>query len=514
MSKLVGGLVGVLGIAAVGVTGAAYWSGLQAERWYQEALAEVARSGSGIKLSTVRYDRGLFSSHILTKVQMAEPDGSGDSHPSFAIRQEVYHGPVPLAGLNQPDVPMGLVGAVVRTTLDRDSSPWIRQLAAWYGTQEPLIAVSQIALDGSGTTHVAMPPLVLKEVEDLQSLDYSGLQGDFQVGPKSATVKGQLTIPRLQVVSKAKAASAGQSAAEAGTVQLRDLKLTVDQRRGSFDLLFGESAFTLAELRVHDQSSGAPLLITGLNVAGSLTAQGTQQVAGEMRMKADQVTVGQQSGTGSLHLAVRNLDGPTIGKLQQWQQQANQAPDDAQNLNTLWAVMKTLLAGQPELVLDTQAKMSQGDWQGKMTLNFQDFDESNWLQDPSSLLGALEKGSADLSASKALVETLLIEQQMDQLKSEAGDEQQPPQAAQALRATATAQVRQQLEGLVATGFVKLDGDRYTTSARFANGQLQVNGQSIPLMSAASDAPADSGETVPEEDSVSIPEGEAGKPAQQ
>ena len=100
MNKLAIGVVGVAVIAA-GVTGAAYWSGVKAERWYEEALAESAKSGN-VKLSTVRYQRGLFSSHIVTRVEITRPEGDDVPDLSFAIRQQVYHGPVPLAGWGHP----------------------------------------------------------------------------------------------------------------------------------------------------------------------------------------------------------------------------------------------------------------------------------------------------------------------------------------------------------------------------------------------------------------------------
>ncbi len=506
MNKWVGGIVGVAVIAAAGVTGAAYWSGLQAERWYEEGLAESAKNGN-VKLSTVRYERGLFSSQIVTRVEIARPEGGDAPDPSFSIRQQVYHGPVPLAGWGT--VPMRLTGAVVRATLDPDSSDWTRQLAKWYGNQEPILAVSQIGFDGASVTQLTMPALALKDVDDLQRLDYSGLQGQFQVGPKNTTVQGNLTIASLEMVGQPQAASEEQPATGGGQVNLRDLTLSLNQRKGPFNLLFGESTFKIAELRAQDPTSGSPLVVTGLSLTGAMTQQNPQQVAGEVRITADQVTVDQDRGTGSLHLALRNLDGATVEKLEQWQQKVSSQPDDPQALNEALALVKTLLAGKPEFVLDTQAKMTQGDWQGQLTLNFQDFNEANLLQDPTSLLGALEKGTADAAASKTLVEQMLTDQKVEELQSQAAG-QEPPVDAQALRSQAAEQVNQQLQGLIAAGFIKLDGDRYVTSARFADGKLFVNNQEIPLASPA----AGSGEATPiEPDAAEQDESEAVIPAQ-
>ncbi len=507
MNKLAIGVVGVAVIAA-GVTGAAYWSGVKAERWYEEALAESAKSGN-VKLSTVRYQRGLFSSHIVTRVEIARPEGDDAPDLSFAIRQQVYHGPVPLAGWGTPGVPMQLTGAVVRATLDSDSSDWTRQLAQWYGDQEPVLAISQITFDGASATQITMPALTRNDVEGLQSLQFSGLQGQFQVAPKNTAVQGDLTVARLEAVGKPEAANEGQPATSGGQVNLRDLTMTVNQRKGPFNLLFGESTFKIAELRAQDQTSGAPFAMTGLSLTGSLAQQNPQQVAGELRIKVDQVTVGQESGTGSLLLALRNLDGATVEKLQQWQQNVSSQPEDPQAFNELLALMKTLFANKPEFVLNTQAKMTRGDWQGQLTLNFQDFNEANLLQDPSSLLGALEKGAADAAASKTLVEQILTDQIMNELQSQATG-QEPPLDPQALRGMAAAQASQQLQGLITAGFIKLDGGRYTTTVRFADGKLFVNDQEIPLTSPTG---AEEG-VIQEEMPAEELEGEAEEPAQQ
>ena len=508
MNKLAGGIAGVLVIAAAGVTGAAYWSGIKAERWYTEALAESARSGD-VKLSTVRYERGLFSSQIVTRVEISRPEGGDVPDPSFSIRQQVYHGPVPLAGWGTPGVPMRLTGAVVRATLDPDSSDWTRQLAKWYGNQEPILAISQIGFDGASATQLTMPPLTLNDVEDLQRLVYSGLQGQFQVGPKNTAVQGSLTIANLEIVGKPKAASEEQPATGGGQVNLRDLTLTLNQRKGPFNLLFGESTFKIAELRAQDPASGSPLVVTGLSLTGSMTQQNPQQVTGEVRVNAGQITVDQQSGTGSLHLALRNLDGATVEKLQQWQQKVSSQPDDPQALNEALALVKTLLAGKPEFLLDTQAKMTQGDWQGQLTLNFQDFDHTNVLRDPLTVLGALEKGTADVAASKTLVEQVLTDQAVEELQSQAAGQEQTVDP-QALRSQAAEQINRQLQEWITAGFIKLDGERYVTTARFAQGKLFVNDREIPLTS-----PAGSGEGVIQEEApAEALEGEAEQPAQQ
>jgi len=475
VKKLIIGIAGVLILAAAGLAGAAYWSGLRAERWYEEALTEGSKSGN-VKLSTVRYQRGLFSSHVLTRVDIARPpEGSDPDTPdvSFSIRQDIYHGPLPLAGRDAPGVPMAWTGAVVRATLDPESSAWTRRLAQWYGDQEPVVAISKIAFDGASDTQITMPPLTLNDVEDLQKLHFSGLQGQFQVAAHSAAVQGELSIGTLEASGKS-----AENAAE--QVQLKDFTMTADQRKGAFGLLYGESSFKIGELRVQDETTGAPFVMTNFGMTAHLSQQSPQQVTGEVLIKADQMTVDQQSGTGSLRLALRNLDGATVEQLQQWQQKVSSNPDDPQALSELLNLVKALLRGKPELTLDTEAKLTQGDWRGQLTLNFQDFGDMSALQDPTGLLAALEKGLAEVVASRALVETVLTDTISGELLAQAEGQDQPV-TEESAQSMAAMQASQQLQELITSGFIRLEGDHYKTTARFEGGKLFVNGQEIPLM---------------------------------
>lgn len=479
MKKLVGALVIIVVVAAAGLTGAAYWSGRQAERWYQESLAATA-ANPNIKFSTAQYHRGLFASQVVTRVQFVMPEGqSADTpDPSFSVRQDIYHGPLPLAGWGVPGIEMRWTGGVVRTTLDADSSAWTRALAKWYGHQEPLLIVSQIGFDGASNTHITMPPLNLSKVEDLQSLQFSGLQGQFQIAAHNAAVQGNLAVKSLDAVGKP-AAAEGQPANGEVQVKLQDMAMTVNQRKGAFDLLFGDSGFKLGELSIREPGIDTPFVLNNLSITGSISPQGAQQVGGEVAMKVDKFVVEGQSGTGSLKLALHNLDGATVNQLEQWQQKATSHADDPQMLDELLKLMKALLRGKPEFVLDTQATLTNGEWNGKLSLNFQDFGDVNLLQNPAGLLGALEKGLAEVTVSKGLLEMALTDGIKEDLMAqlvEQGKEASEP----AVQAMAAQQATAQLQSLTGMGFIRLTGERYQSTAKFEGGKLYVNDKEIPL----------------------------------
>jgi hypothetical protein len=81
-------------------------------------------------------------------------------------------------------------------------------------------------------------------------------------------------------------------------------------------------------------------------MTGALSPQSAQQVAGEVMFKADQIKANQRSGSGSLRLALRNLDGATVLQLQQWQQKLAGKPDDPQAMDELLEADESLAAGQ------------------------------------------------------------------------------------------------------------------------------------------------------------------------
>ncbi|MBK8964571.1 MAG: YdgA family protein [Candidatus Competibacteraceae bacterium] len=480
MKKLIG-VIAVALVLAAGFTGAAYWSGQKAERWYKETVVEASKHPN-LKITTTRYERGVFSSKASTRYQLVlEKEAPEIPELSFSTREEIYHGPLPLAGWGVAGVPMAVTGAVVRQTLEPESSAWTRELAKLYGGQEPVVAVAQVGFDGASNTRITMPPLAAANIGELQNFDFAGLQGQFQVAPHGAAIRGNMTVASLEAVGKAPVASEGPPAAVGPRMALRDLLVTVDQRKGEFELMFGNSNFKIGELRVQDPSTGNPVVFSNLamDATAALNAQNPQQVNVDVLFKTDRFVVEPWSGNGNMRLAFHNLDGVTLGKLEQWQQKAATNPDDPQVLNELLRLVKALLRGKPEFALDTQAKLTQGDWQSKLVLNFQDFGDIDPLQNPGALIGALEKGVAEVTVAKSLAEAVLTSTAKEQLRTQAGGPGGLT-GEQAIQNAAAQQVAAQLKDMVATGFIQLEGDRYRSTARFENGKLLVNDKEIPL----------------------------------
>jgi uncharacterized protein YdgA (DUF945 family) len=310
-------------------------------------------------------------------------------------------------------------------------------------------------------------------------------------------MRGTLTVPSLELVGRPQTLE-GPPTADVH-VSAKDIAIAMNYRKGAFDLLLGETSFTIGELRAQDETGGAPLVVANLRMTGSLTEQSAQQLTGDVVVRADGISVGQRSGAGSLRVGLRNLDGAAVGQFQQWKQKLAGRPDDPQAFEELMTVLRTLLQGKPQILIETQARLTQGEWQATLTLDFQDFGEANLLQDPAALLNAIGKGLAEATASRALVESVLTDVTVEQVLTQAR-EQGEQLDEQALQGVAAMQTRQQLAQMVASGLLQLDGESYRATARFEGGKLFVSGQEVPLLpSAGEDDTAGDEQTPPEAD---------------
>ena len=75
--------------------------------------------------------------------------------------------------------------------------------------QDPVVAVTQVGFDGASRTRLTMRPLTADNVGEWQSLKFSGLEGQTQLGPHGTSIRGDFTVNSLKAVTKA--APAGEA---------------------------------------------------------------------------------------------------------------------------------------------------------------------------------------------------------------------------------------------------------------------------------------------------------------
>ena len=159
MKRIVIVILGVLGLAIIGLAGSAYWVGLSTEKQYQNYVNQSS-GNPNVRVTSADYRRGWWTSEAVTRfdIEGTRPQEGKPQHVSFSLRQEIDHGLLPIAWWLRHGFSPRPVQVVVRTVLVQDSD-WTRELAALYGSREPLVIISVIALNGSSEHTVTMPPL-------------------------------------------------------------------------------------------------------------------------------------------------------------------------------------------------------------------------------------------------------------------------------------------------------------------------------------------------------------------
>ncbi|MEE4376231.1 MAG: YdgA family protein [Candidatus Competibacteraceae bacterium] len=463
----------VLVLLVGGLAGASYWAGVQAERLYKDYLEQGSQDPK-ITLTQDAYQRNLFSSEALTQLTLTgnQLDGNqATQQVSLPLRQEIYHGPVPIGWWWQGHFTLQPMQAVVRTVLGPELAGRAT-LDMLFDGREPLTVVSYVALDGSILNRITIPYLDVTERLNLSALSFSGLRGDLQVAPLGRSVKGKLNAQALYAMLSKESGS---------TLRFINLHLTMDQRFGEFGFMVGDSVLGLETLETTNLFGDVPgtlklsdlVLHTNIKERESWIDSGISLAVKELTW--NQATV----GSVQFQLSANHLDGATLAQLRQWNRQYSGNDDDPAAINALLKVLPALLRDNPELVWEMRANALEGDLQANAKIVLQDPGPIE-PRNPVQWLNALANANAELSISRALLEASFTNIVKAQLIAAAIREGEEPDD-QELTDIAILQTQRQLAQLHATRWLLLEGESYRTQARFEQGRLFVNDTEIPYL---------------------------------
>ena len=447
-----GSLLGLL-------AGSAYWAGLQAEKRYWSYLA--AGSTNPQVQFKGEYRRGWWTSDAITHVNVAAPTPL-----SFNLNHHIYHGILPVAWWLQHGFSLQPVQAVVHTVLAPDG-PWTDELLKQYGTQEPIVILSVVAMDGGSEHTITMPPLQVS-TQEATSIDFKGLQGKFEVAPQGAALSGAIDLPTLQLVSQ-----------EEGSLLLRNLQFTAKQQRSQFGLLLGNFELSLAGFRLEPAAEpGKAVELENISIHVSATPQGEFMDFAEKFSVAKVSVGGDNVGEGYLQLAAHHLSQAGLVKLQELSDQLATEQDESAVLEKFSPLLQGLLQFKPTLGLETRIHTIQGDLAAFTELVLQDPGPIQ-QQMPPLWRRALAEAKGEVSIAKILLEAVLTEVLKNQLRSMAVEEGTELDEA-TLEEMVSAQLQQQLAELLQQRYIQLQGNVYKVIASFQDGRLVLNGQEIPL----------------------------------
>ncbi|MDU2480791.1 MAG: YdgA family protein [Klebsiella sp.] len=450
-------------IVALGVvwTGGAWYTGKQLEGriadMVQQANAQLRSSApeSGLELSYQNYQRGLFSSHLQLVVKPIAGQANSwlATGQSVVLDEVVDHGPFPLASLKTFNLAPAM--ASVHTTLVKnDASQALFEIAKG---NTPFTVDTRIAYSGDSQSAI-----VLNADE---KVTFSG--GQFQLDAdrdgKNISLKGQAGSGQIDALNEYNQ-----------KVQLRFVNLTTDgaTELASFNERIGQQKMTLDKLAISVEGNS------------TLTQDG-KGVNSQVNYTVNSLKLqGQDMGSGKLTLKVDNVDGQAWHQFSQQYSAQSQAllakPELAQNpelyqqalTETLFNALPILLKGNPSVTI---SPLSWRNAKGESTLNLSVLlkDPAQVTTPPQTLADSLDRVVQSLDG-KVVIPVDMATELMTKIAGLEG--YQPADAAKL--------ADQQVKGLAAMGqmfrITTMEDNAISSSLQYANGQVTLNGQKMPL----------------------------------
>ncbi|EMS1122135.1 TPA: YdgA family protein [Klebsiella aerogenes] len=469
-------------IVALGVvwTGGAWFTGKQLENriaeMVQQANAQLQSNApeAGVELSYQDYQRGLFSSHLqlVVKPQAGKDHSLLAAGQSLIFDEKVDHGPFPLASLKSFNL-VPAMASVNTTLVNNDASKALFDIAKG---QSPFNIDTRIAYSGDTQSAIFLNPL--DYAKDNEKVIFSG--GQFQLNAdrdgKTISLSGEAASGQINAVNEYN---------QKVQLSFSNLKADGATEMTAFEERIGKQKIALDKLAIGVEGKELALL-EGMNIDGRSTlSDDGKRINSQLDYNLNSLKLqNQDMGRGKLTVKLDNLDGQAWHQFsQQYNAQAQALmakPELAQNpelyqqalTEIFFSSLPILLKGNPSLTI---SPLSWQNAKGESTLNL-----SVLMQDQAQTTAAPQTVADELDRSvKSLDGKLVIPVDMATalMTQIAGLEGYQPEDAAKL-------ADQQVKGLAAMGqmfrLTTMEDNAITSSLQYADGQVTLNGQKMPL----------------------------------
>ena len=408
--------------------------GIAAEKIVDAELGHAIERSEAVELLDLQYERGWFSSTIKTTLGLrgeeylnAARDFTGDydvEQPVMIVDGVVRHGPFPAS------IIPALASARSKVTL---------QAGDEHVFELPGEIRARLGFTGGGTARYLAEEM--HETFEDGSLDAqwegADIRVDFNAGLSKLETSGELGAFAVQT--------------EGGNFSGGPVTLVARQARTEHGLWLGDGQLQLDRITVNAPREDLNYSVRDLSLeTGAKMA--SDKVAYLMNLEAGSIT-SEDFGEGSalLKMTLSNLDAFALGKLMQASEAG--AEQMAAQMPNLMGDVQTLLAGGPALDV-SELRINTQDGETLISLNLELPEAESAQAVPlSPALLMLAVGEASLRVPKAIVERL---QALDP------------------------ELSQNLQALIAGGFLRSEGTLYVMDAAYDRGTLTVNGVPIPI----------------------------------
>ncbi|MEB4675374.1 YdgA family protein [Enterobacteriaceae bacterium G50] len=475
-------LVAVGVVVALGViwTGGAWYTGKQLENRFADmvaqANAQLKRTApeAGLELSYQDYQRGIFSSQLKMVVKPIAGADKALLKPgqSVVLNEDVDHGPFPLAALKRFNL-IPSMASVNTTLVNNDVTKPLFDIAKG---ETPFVIDTRISY--SGDTHSAINLKPLNYEKDAEKVAFSG--GDFEL---SADRDGN--VVSLTGEAESGLVNAVNEYNQKVQLTFNNLKTEGSSKLASFDERVGNQKISLDKVAVSVEGKELTVL-EGMTLDGKsdLSADG-KKVNSQLDYAVNSLKLqSQDMGSGKLTLKVGNIDG------QAWHQFSQQYNAQAQALlaqpelqsnpelyqekitEAFFSALPVLLKGDPSI---TVAPLSWKNAKGETTLNL-----SLLLKDPTQATQPVQTLAQQVDTlvksldGKLVIPMDMATEFMTQIAKLEGYQQEEAEKL----------ASQQVKGFAAMGqmfrLTTTDDNQVTSSLQYANGQVTLNGNKMPL----------------------------------
>jgi uncharacterized protein YdgA (DUF945 family) len=478
MNKSVRIAVGLAVVAGVASTAGAWYTGQQLPTNLARTISDTntelkiltSSLGVDVELELLSLATGVFSSTAHYRIK-AKGDLTTAGDETQAIDDElllvdrIEHGPFPLSRLMR----LQLLPVLLKNNIELQNNPLV---APWFAATQgraPFSAQASIGYTGSINSNLKLHSLAFDK--DGASLKFSGLNINARVGAGQQNFKVDGAMDSLVLVATDKT-----------QIELHGLSLLNDSILGDSGLYLGTSAGQLKQVQVLVPEQ-PPLLINDMRQTGKLD-EGKNGVFGSFTYAIGMLNLAGQD-LGSLELAgsMQNLNTLAIKDLTDLYKQlvshldasqyaaSNPSFDlSAEQQSKLEAGIGTVLAGKPMLALDKLAvKTANGESRLNISLGLNK--PSAFDLPPEALaMQTIASVEAHLQVSKPMLKDVLMSQAaLDPSADPTVAKQQAGQMAEMAAMLA-----------VGTQMATVAGDNIITSIKYADGQVELNGRSMPL----------------------------------
>ena len=436
----------------------AYILGGQARELYFSALKEYERYGF-MSLSNQGYERGFFTSHAQTRVELRIPDESQETDGDvarFVVKHVIHHGP--LTGQGGDFFRPGLAritSSVEPVAGDGGSGEFFASFPELAGTASEV----QVAFNGRVAGDVRVP--AIDRSIDGEHVAWGGLDLRVEYVPSTRALSGQVNMPSLVV-------KAGE-----GSTELTALTGVFDLVEALPLVYAGHVEAGISSMDVLP-AEGEDVRVRNLRLTSNSTCDGSlyhfvQNIA------LESVGVGSSTyGPASCELTGKNLNATALSEFQISVQNLyrNMSDTDSEaffdQVGQLYAeLFAKILAGKPELGMPHLRVITPlGDLTGAFSVKLLSPAGEAGLN-PLLLLQHLEAG-AEMAVHEELLKGMLrlgMEEESD---------------GQDLEEIVRQRYAERIDPLVAQNLLVREGGIVSGKALYSNGRLTVNGKDMPL----------------------------------